>query len=69
MIIDYQIDNMKCGGCTATVEQALKGLSGCEDASVNLESGRARVSGNIDSSLLVRKLTELGYPARPIDGG
>ncbi len=45
---------MSCGNCVAHVEEALLGVEGVSQASVDLESGQADVEGeSIDSSRLV----------------
>ena len=67
MISRFHIDNMKCKSCTSTVQKALDGLSGCENATVDLEAGTAQVSGSVGSEQLVKVLTELGYPARAVE--
>ena len=64
MICTFYIENMKCDGCVSTVQKALNGLTGCEGATVDLNSATARVSGSVDTEQLVKVLTELGYPAR-----
>lgn len=63
----FHIDNMKCMDCVSTVQTALNGLSGCENATVDLESGTAQVSGSVDRGQLVKVLMELGYPARALE--
>jgi len=67
MTIRYHVDNMKCGHCVATVKQALEGLDGCEQASVDLDSASAEVTGDVDGTRLQQVLADLGYPASPAD--
>lgn len=63
----FHVENMKCGGCVATVQKALGGLQGCEKAAVDLESGTAEVHGVVDPDQLITVLAGLGYPGRPMD--
>lgn len=63
----FQIDNMKCMGCVSIVLKALNELPGCEQANVELDSASARVNGDVDTRQLLEVLTQLGYPATPID--
>jgi len=63
----FHIDNMKCMGCVSTVQKALSELDGCEEATVDLDSATARVSGPVDAEQLVKVLTALGYPARALE--
>jgi len=63
----FHVDNMKCTGCVFTVQKALNGLTGCEQATVDLDAATARVSGDVDTDQLTKVLTDLGYPATLID--
>ncbi len=63
----FHIDNMTCAGCVSTVQTALNELSGCQKATVDLESATALVTGSVDADQLVKVLTGLGYPATPVD--
>ena len=63
----FRVDNLKCGGCVATVKKAVEGLQGCEKAEVDLESGMAEVEGAVDRDQLITVLAGLGYPARAMD--
>ena len=63
--IALSISGMKCGGCVATVEQALLAVDGVESATVSLENASAVVTGSVTSDSLVKAATDAGYPATP----
>lgn len=59
----YQIENMKCDGCVSAVKTALEQLDGVEEVSIDLESKTVDVTGEVDSSLIEKTLSDAGYPA------
>ncbi len=63
--MDYKIEveNIKCGGCTHTIQERLVSISGVEQASIDIELGVVTVAG--DDGLrkqLCEALRALGYP-------
>jgi len=56
---------MKCGGCVATVEQALRAQAGVESVEVSLENASALITGQADAAVLAKAVTDAGYPAEP----
>lgn len=68
--ISLIVENLSCASCVGRAEAALTAAPGVLKASVNLASGRARVTalaGMTDPTTLSRTLTAAGYPARPVD--
>ena len=60
---NFQVQNVKCGGCVANIENGLAELGGVKHINVDIESGQVTVEGeNLDRQQLSSKLTELGYP-------
>jgi P-type Cu+ transporter len=67
--VDLAIEGMHCASCVARIEDALSGVDGVEEASVNLATGRASVVGaTLDPAALGQAVDRAGYEARPIDG-
>ncbi|WP_027954030.1 copper chaperone CopZ [Halobacillus kuroshimensis] len=58
-----QVEGMTCDHCKKAVEGALTGLSGVEQADVNLESGKVRVSHNdtVSNEALKEAVEDQGY--------
>lgn len=62
--IDLAIEGMTCASCVARVEHALKAVPGVTDATVNLATERAHVTGLADAAALIRAIEGAGYDAR-----
>ncbi len=54
---------MSCEGCEQSVEDALEGVSGVEDATADRESETATVEGDADEAALVQAVEDAGYEA------
>jgi len=63
MKTDIQIENLKCGGCTATIKKGLLALDTITEVEVDVESSIVSISSESDVIENVReKLSKLGYP-------
>jgi copper chaperone len=58
----YLVENIKCGGCINSINNALKKIPEIESIDVDLETGRITITGNPDHDKVVKKLNEMGYP-------
>lgn len=58
------ISGMTCGGCASTVTRILSRVPGVTDAKVELESGRATVTGNARPQELIAAVEAAGYGAK-----
>ena len=68
--VDLKIEEMHCAACSATVEKALLGVEGVDNASVAVATGRGTVKGaNLDGASLASIATAAGYPTTVIDSG
>ncbi|MGD8484370.1 MAG: heavy metal translocating P-type ATPase [Thioalkalispiraceae bacterium] len=59
----FSIGGMSCAGCVASVEQALKNVSGVTSVAVNFAEHTALVEGDADVTALIRAVKEAGYEA------
>jgi len=57
------IDGMTCAACVARVEKALTGVEGVVEASVNLATHSARITGAAAPDALAEAVEEIGYGA------
>ncbi|MFC6941971.1 heavy-metal-associated domain-containing protein [Salinirubellus sp. GCM10025818] len=57
------VEGMSCEHCERTVGEALRGVDGVTDASVDREAGRASVEGDAEPDELVRAVEDAGYTA------
>jgi copper chaperone CopZ len=66
MNIELNVTGMTCGHCKAAVEKALKAVAGVSAVTVDLEHGKAEVSGeNVNPQALVAAVADEGYVATP----
>jgi hypothetical protein len=62
------VKGMTCSGCANSVTRALRQQPGVEEVQVDLESGKAFVSGStLQVAGLVTAVERLGYTAAPVD--
>ncbi len=61
----YQIPNISCGHCTATIERELKAIDGLQRVKAELESKEVtvEVAGEEVLAEVESLLEEIGYPA------
>ena len=63
MKTDIQIENLKCGGCAATIKKGLLSLENVEEVTVDVEKSIVSVTSEKDNLAAVKeKLSKLGYP-------
>jgi copper chaperone CopZ len=68
--VNLSVSGMTCGSCVKHVTNALKLLDGVEDVSVDLATGKVKVTRTTDKSDdLMAALIEDGYPAQLDNGG
>ncbi len=63
--VALSVTGMTCASCVGRVERALRALPGVTEASVNLATQTAHVSGGADPARLIAAIKAAGYEARP----
>ncbi len=66
--IRLSISGMSCAGCVKSVEDALHGVAGVEDAQVNFAEHTATVRGDVDAATLTAAVKSAGYEAAELRG-
>ncbi len=61
--IHLKLFDMHCAGCVASIEKALKSVSGVVLAEVNFANKSAQVQGQVSSEVLINAVKEAGYNA------
>lgn len=57
------IENLKCGGCAATIKKGILSLENVEDVDVNVEDSLVIITSSSDESIAIKeKLSKMGYP-------
>ena len=59
------IEGMTCASCAARVEKVLKQLPGVTDATVNLATETATISGDTDMVSVERAIEKAGFSVPP----
>lgn len=65
---ELQVEGMSCGSCVKHINAALQPIAGVGEVTVDLASGRVKVTGDTDSNALLSALNEAGYPASVLTG-
>lgn len=63
--MNYEIcvENIKCGGCAATITKKINAIEGVDNTEVQVEQGLVQISGAEGlKETLTRTLLKLGYP-------
>lgn len=57
------IENLKCGGCAATIKKGILSVENVTDVNVNIEDSLVSVTSSKDVTENVKeKLSKMGYP-------
>ncbi|MCH5226380.1 MAG: SO_0444 family Cu/Zn efflux transporter [Muribaculaceae bacterium] len=57
----YKIEGMNCSHCKASVEKAITGLQGVDTVEVDLSSGLAKVSGDVEDTKITEAVRMAGF--------
>ena len=58
------VENIKCGGCMNSIQTALLKLDNIEKVDIDKETETITITGDIEKSIVLTKLNELGYPEK-----
>jgi copper chaperone len=57
------IENLKCGGCAATIKKGILSLENVNEVEVNVDESLVIVTSSSDESNAIKeKLSKMGYP-------
>ena len=63
MKTEFHIENLKCGGCAATIKKGVSELKGIISVDVDIENSIVSVEADKEISVEIKeKLSKLGYP-------
>ncbi len=60
----FEVENIKCGGCMNSIKTALLKLEGVTTVSIDKEIDTVTVTGTMNREDVVNKLNDLGYPEK-----
>lgn len=64
MIVNFEVENIKCSGCINRIKTSLLTIEGVEIVTINLELEMISVEGIFHREKIIAKLNELGYPEK-----
>ena len=65
MIVKFDVENIKCGGCAGTIKKRLMAEAAVSDVDVDIENGVVSIHADRDASDDWRALLlKLGYPEK-----
>lgn len=62
----FKVEGMSCSHCSGRVTDTIKALPGVTDVKIDLNSGTAEVSGDVEASTVEKAVSEAGYPCSAI---
>lgn len=62
-MIEFTVEKMKCGGCSANVERAVKALDPNATVQIDLGKKLVQVESSLPATSLVKTISDAGYPA------
>jgi len=60
----FIVENIKCGGCEATIVKSLKKIPQVTGVTVDITAGAITLIGEADAALIRHTLDHLGYPVQ-----
>jgi len=63
--MQFQIDNMACGGCATNVTKAIHSVDPQAKVNIDLTMKRVSVESAFDEAAVTAVLEDAGYPPRP----
>lgn len=63
-MIELTVEKMKCGGCAANVERAVKAQDVTATVQIDLTQKLVQIQSNLPAATLAKTISEAGYPAQ-----
>ncbi len=62
-MIELTVEKMKCGGCSANVERAVKAQDPAAQVQIDLAQKLVKVESTLPAASLAKTISDAGYPA------
>lgn len=62
-MIELTVEKMKCGGCSANVERAVKAQDPTAKVHIDLGKKLVQVESSLTAASLIKTISDAGYPA------
>ena len=60
-MISFQVTDMTCGHCAATITKAVKAVDRAAEVHIDLAAHRVQVASQVDAALLQTAIRDAGY--------
>ncbi|MGO3125722.1 MAG: heavy-metal-associated domain-containing protein [Advenella sp.] len=64
--MQFQIDNMTCGGCVRRVTAAVQSVDSAATVTANVGEHRVDIQSTSTQQVFLAALESVGYPAKPV---
>jgi copper chaperone len=64
--MQFQIDNMNCGGCAKSVTKAIQSVDGQAKVEIDLAGKQVLVASSAAEAAILASLNDAGYPPRRV---
>ena len=66
-MIQFQVNDMTCGHCAATITKAVKAVDSAAEVNIDLAAHRVRVASRAEAGVVQAAIREAGYSPQPVD--
>jgi copper chaperone len=63
-MIELTVEKMKCGGCAANVERAVKAQDVAATVQIDLAQKLVQIQSNLPAATWAKTISDAGYPAQ-----
>lgn len=65
-MLEFNVENMTCGHCVASITKAVKTIEPDADLQADLETHRIKVVGTTNQDAVLNAITDAGFIAHPV---
>ena len=65
-MIEFQVNDMTCGHCVATITRAVAGVEAAAKVDIDLPTHRVRINATGDAQRFESAIREAGYTPQPV---
>ena len=66
-MIQFQVNDMTCGHCAATITKAVKAVDSAAEVNIDLATHRVQVASRAEAGVVQAAIREAGYSPQQVD--
>ena len=66
-MIHFQVNDMTCGHCAATITKAVKAVDSAAEVNIDLVAHRVEVASRAGAGVVQAAIRDAGYSPEPVD--